>query len=125
MTLTPYEWTLARQLRYNLEALNERPTALITRAQSQALEDRYVLLADLPGVLPEQIEITAEEGLLTLKAERHFESEERSVRLQRRFALPDDADLDAIHARSQHGVLEISVKKIAKSAPRRIQIQAA
>lgn len=125
MTLTPYDWTLARELRRNLEVLNERPTALIPRVESQALEDRYVLRADLPGVRPEQIEITAEDGVLTLKAERNFEGEERSVHLQRRFALPEDADLDAIQARSQHGVLEISVNKVAKSAPRRIQIQAA
>jgi HSP20 family protein len=125
MTLIPYDWTLARELRRNLDVLTERPTALIPRVDSQALEDRYVLRADLPGVRPENIEITAAEGVLTVKAQRHFPSEQRSVPMQRRFSLPEDADVDAIQARSQHGVLEISVSKVAKAAPRRIQIEAA
>lgn len=124
MTLTPFTATLVRQLRQDLAA-QPYPTALIPRVESQTLDDRYVLRADLPGVAPEDIEITAAEGVLTLNAQRRLSDQDGSLPPQRRFVLPDDADLDAIHARCQHGVLEISVRKTPKATPRRIVVEAA
>ena len=124
MTLTPFTASLVRQLQRDFER-DTPPTALIPRVESQTLSDRYVLRADLPGVAPEDIDITAADGVLTLNAKRQLGGEQGSLELQRRFSLPEDADLEAIHARSQHGVLEITVNKIAKSAPRRITVQAA
>lgn len=124
MTLTPFAATLVRQLQRDLE-VDSHPTTLSPRMESETFGDRYVLRADLPGVAPEDIEVTAADGVLTLNAQRHLGSEQRSLRLQRRFSLPEDADLETIHARSQHGVLEITVNKIPKTAPRRITVQAA
>lgn len=120
MTLAQYEWNL-------LNRLNERnPVALIPRVEVSEQADSYLLRADLPGVLPADIEITTEEGVLTLKAERKsFADAGLAVRLQRRFALPQDADVEQISARSQHGVLEIRIAKLAKLQPRRIQVEAA
>ena len=97
---------------------------------------RYVLRADLPGVAPADIEITTHDGVLTLRAERRADPtladaeivgrpERYTGTFLRRFTLPEDADTDAISARSAHGVLELTIAKQARSQPRRIEIQAA
>lgn len=137
MTLLRYQpWSLVGRLHRELgEAVGERaPVALIPRAESRELPDRYQLRADLPGVQPQDIEITAEDGVLTIKATRKSWAEpsakdagdaEAAWTYQRSFTLPEDANADAIEARSSHGVLEVSVGRQAKVQPRRIQVAAA
>lgn len=98
-------------------------------------KDRFVVRADLPGVNPDDIEVNMENGVLTVSGERN--SEERSEfegvsriervsgRFLRRFTLPETADADAIKARCQNGILEISIPKQAVVQPRRIAVEAA
>ena len=95
-------------------------------------EARYVILADVPGVAPADIEISMDKGVLTIKGERKAEpTAENGTRtrversygsFQRSFALPDSADADAITASGKHGVLEIAIPKKAQAAPRKISI---
>lgn len=95
--------------------------------------DKYVLLADLPGVDPKDIEITMENGMLTIKGERKVEEQENHegyTRLERvrgifhrRFSLPETANVENISARSNNGVLEIYIPKQEKVQPRRITIE--
>lgn len=97
-------------------------------------KDRFVILADLPGVDPKDIEITAENGTLTVRGERKLEKEEeregfrRVERVRgtfyRRFSLPDSADTGSIKARGKDGVLEITLPKHEKVQPRKIEVQA-
>lgn len=96
-------------------------------------EDRYVLHADLPGVDPDAIDITLENGMLTIRGERTNEAEQRTHafrrierttgRFFRRFSLPDSADADRVTATGRHGVLEISIPKHEKVQPRRITVK--
>ena len=96
-------------------------------------QDRFVILADLPGVNPDSIDVTMENGVLTLKGERKSEkTEEREgyKRVERargtfyrRFSLPDTADADKIEANSKDGVLEITIPKMEKVQPRRISVK--
>ena len=93
---------------------------------------RFVILADIPGVDPKDIEVHMEKGILSIKGERKSESSaqgagftrvERSHGLfYRRFALPDSADAENITAAGKHGVLEISIPKKPETTPRRINI---
>ena len=95
----------------------------------------FVLRADLPGVAPEDIEITLNDQVLTLKGSRGpstlrdtaqpRRSERASGRFLRRFTLPASIDGDAIEARSVHGTLEITVPKLPELQPRRIAVDAA
>jgi len=97
-------------------------------------DQRYVIHADVPGVKPEDIEVSMEAGVLTIKGRRHSEtSEERegykrvervSGGFFRRFSLPDTADAESISAKSKHGVLEIAIPKQAKVLPKRIKVEA-
>ncbi|MGA7295938.1 MAG: Hsp20/alpha crystallin family protein [Rhodanobacteraceae bacterium] len=95
----------------------------------------FVILADIPGVEPKDIEINMDKGILTIRGERRNESSEDGenyTRVERshgvfyrRFALPDSADAEGIKATGKHGVLEISIPKKPESTPRRISIDAA
>ena len=94
--------------------------------------DRFVLYADLPGIDPDDIEVSMDKGLLTIRGERSSESSsetERYARIERRygsfhrrFALPDSADPEGIEARGRNGVLEIVIPKRPETSPRRIQV---
>lgn len=94
--------------------------------------DRFVLYADLPGIDPEDIEVSMDRGMLTIRGERRSEDtreterfsriERRYGSFHRRFALPDSADPEGIEARGHNGVLEISIPKRPEKSPRRIQV---
>ncbi|NNE36771.1 MAG: Hsp20/alpha crystallin family protein [Gammaproteobacteria bacterium] len=111
----------------NIEVSDWRPAVDIKEEK-----ERYVIHADLPGVEAKDIDITMENGILTLKGERKMDKEEqhdgykRVERVRgtfyRRFSLPDTADTDNIGANSRDGVLEITVPKHAKVQPRRITV---
>lgn len=96
---------------------------------------RFILYADIPGVDPKDIEITMENGVLTIKGERMSLREEKKegyTRVERsqgtfyrRFALPDTADPERISAKGKHGVLEIVIPKreIAKSKKIKVELK--
>jgi HSP20 family protein len=99
--------------------------------------DRFELLVDLPGVDPKAVEITLDNGVLTLAGERRDKAQlegkngggpqqQRSERLlgrfHRRFLLPDTVDGEKVKATGSDGVLEISIPKQPKAQPRRISV---
>lgn len=95
-------------------------------------DGRFVILADLPGIDPDEVEIMMDKGILSIKGERKSEAEQHGERysrierrygmFHRRFALPDSADPEAITARGHNGVLEISIPKRPETTPRRIHV---
>ncbi len=98
-------------------------------------DKRFMILVDVPGVDPSEIEVSMDKSILTIKGERKVDSEENGSKLtrqervygtfHRRFALPESADADSISAHGKHGVLEISIPKKPETTPRRITINAA
>lgn len=120
----------------NLGQYDEDATPAIdwTPSVDVAEEDgRYVLHADVPGVDPKEIEVTLEDGVLTIRGERRVEKsvdekgfrriERVSGKFYRRFSLPDTADAEKITAESKNGVLELVIPKQAKVQPRRITVK--
>lgn len=98
-------------------------------------DDRFELYMDLPGVDPKSVDITLEDGVLTVSGERtrgeadgdkgELRRNERSQgRFYRRFVLPDTVDSDRVQATNKHGVLELTIPKQAKALPRRIKVAA-
>ena len=88
---------------------------------------------ELPGMKPEQVEITAENGLLTIRGEKQSERKEgdegryhvveRSYgTFMRTFTLPQGVDENQIQAEFKDGVLSIRIPKAALPQPKRIQI---
>lgn len=95
--------------------------------------DRFVVIADLPGVKKDDIQISLEQNILTLKGERQFEKSEhkngysRRERVQgqfyRRFSLPQTANDEKISAKYTHGVLEITIPKKEPAVEKKIEIK--
>ena len=97
-------------------------------------DNRFLIIADVPGVDPDDIEVHMENGILSIKGERREEHEdekegykriERSYgSFHRRFTLPDTADAEGISAKSRHGSLEITIPKRAEvTKTRRITVE--
>lgn len=147
MSLVRYEpWGLLNQLRGEMDRLfdNRLPrygddrdqlatSDWVPAVDIREEENRYVIHADVPGVDPSDIDVNMEDGVLSIKGQRHSETmDEREgykrverVRgsFYRRFSLPDTADADAISAKCKDGVLEIVIPKQAKVLPKRIAVQ--
>lgn len=94
-------------------------------------EKHYVLLAEIPGVSSEDIEITFENNNLILKGEKKSSAksednfhrvETRSGSFTRSFSFPQHIDSEAIKAKNTDGVLEITIPKKESSLPRKIVI---
>ena len=96
-------------------------------------DDAFTILADIPGVDPKDIEISMDKGVLSIKGERKSEKVEekenyRRVERQRgqfyrRFTLPESADADKIEAKSEHGVITITIPKQEVAVSRRIEVK--
>jgi HSP20 family protein len=108
-----------------------------TRAWAPALDisegkDAYGVTVELPGVKLDDLEITLEDGLLTIQGERHFandSSEEQFHRVERSsgafrraITLPAHVMADEVEASMEDGVLRILVPKAEEAKPKRIQV---
>ena len=95
-------------------------------------EDHFVLKADLPGLGEGDVNIEVQDGTLTISGERKAEHQERQegyYRVERAFGsfsrslqLPKGIDPEAVTARFDRGVLEVSIPKPEERKPRRIEI---
>ena len=98
-------------------------------------EDAYYIDVDLPGVKKEDVEISVDENLLTIKGKRETKEElekEDYYRIEsaygtfsRSFTLPEKVDVEKIEAKSDDGVLEIVIPKlkVIKESTKKIQIK--
>ena len=96
-------------------------------------DDQFLIFADVPGVDAKDIDVSMENGILTIKGKRETESKEEKEGYKRverskgsfyrRFSLPDSADPDKIAAKSNNGVLEITIPKHEVVKPRKITVK--
>ncbi|HEX6058977.1 MAG TPA: Hsp20/alpha crystallin family protein [Gemmatimonadaceae bacterium] len=98
-------------------------------------ENALVLELEIPGVSPEQVEVTAENGVLTIRGEKRSERREDDEKrrwhlversygaFHRAFQLPKGVDEGQIEASFDQGVLTVRVPKSALPQPRRIEIR--
>jgi len=141
MTVIRYEpWALVSRLQKDIDRLFTAPqTAADSGAWLPPVDiheepNQFVLSVDLPGVDPKAVEITSDKGVLIIRGKREEPAradresrriERTSGEFQRRFSLPESADTQNIRAKSAHGVLEISIPKVAEVQPQRIAVEAA
>lgn len=112
-------------------ALAPRAAAARPAMDLIAYEDRVELIADLPGLSREDIDLQYVDGALTVRAERNLDvpedgrvvRRERAARtFSRSFALGDDVDVEAIQATMKDGVLRITLPKSERARPRQIEV---
>ena len=96
----------------------------------RANEDEIVFFADVPGVKQADLEITLDDGVLTVKGQRRYEGHNKEKvwlgraygAFQRSFTLPDTVDPERLSADLADGVLTIRVAQTPKAKPRKITI---
>ncbi len=98
-------------------------------------EGEYLITAEIAEVPKENLNITVQDGVLTLSGERRKEKQDEGERMHRverqfgsfarRFALPEDADDQAIRAESRDGIVRIHIPKhkVVQPQARQIQVQ--
>lgn len=97
-------------------------------------DDEIVVKAEVPGVAPEEIDISVDDNHLVISGEKKQESEEKEknyYRVERSYgsfrrsvALPSGVDVEKIKASSKDGVLSVSIPKGAGQKSRKIEIEA-
>lgn len=93
----------------------------------------YLLRLEIPGVNPDDVEVTLAGDTLTVRGEKRIEqqntdqtwclTERLAGRFERSFRLPAPASAQEIEAEARHGVLAIRVMKAAEAQPRKIAIR--
>lgn len=133
-----------KQLQREMDRLFKSPTTLddtsnvvggdwVPAVDIKEEDDKFVVHADIPGVAPSDIEVSTENGMLTIKGERKHESKEEKDNYKRiersygsfyrRFSLPDNTDQDKISATGNNGVLEITIPKVEIRKPHKIAVK--
>jgi HSP20 family protein len=111
---------------------SSRPSANVLPVDVLEHEDKMIVRASVPGMHPENIDVSIEDNVLTLKGETHSESEHKEAKVYRReistgsftrsIRLPEDLDLDNANAEFSHGLMTITIPRQEK--PRRtIKVQ--
>lgn len=95
--------------------------------------DSFVVEAELPGVDPREIDVSIDEGILTVKGERKLESEVKEENyhrveraygtFQRSMRLPSEVEADKVKAEYDGGVLKVTVPKTEPKKPKSIPIE--
>ncbi len=99
------------------------------------LGDKLMVRMDLPGVDPDQVEVTVQDNTLLVNGMRSFPYDAEGIRWMRRgifygdftqrLALGKGLDLDKIGARFDNGVLELTIPYSEEVAPKKIAIESA
>ncbi len=95
-----------------------------------ASDNEVVFVCDVPGIKQDDLEVTLENHVLTIKGTRKFEGKENEQVMlgraygsfNRSYTLPEYVDAENLTARLADGVLTIRIPKQAKAKPKRIQI---
>lgn len=97
------------------------------------VDDKLVIEADLPGFTPKDVDISVEQGILTIEANRTDKTdqnkgeahikERRYHHLVRRFTLPSAYNADEVDASIKNGVLTLTLPKREEVKPRKIEVK--
>ena len=95
--------------------------------------DAMRIMAEVPGVRPEDVKISLEGNVLTIHGTKQQAAEERTERVhryertygvfERTFTLPATVDANKIKASYEQGVLTVTLPKMAEARPRQIQVE--
>ena len=125
-------WALGQGSQQQGVAANSTP-AWAPALDISERKDAYLVTVELPGVEADDLQVTLEDGLLTIQGERHFahdSSEQQFHRVERRYGvfrrsitLPAHVMAEGIEASADNGVLQILVPKMEEATPKRIQVR--
>lgn len=105
----------------------------VPRTDVRESEVGYLIDVDLPGLSAEQVNVEIKEGVLEISGQREGAEEAEGERLvrserlsgtfQRRFEFSEQVDAEKVSAEFKNGVLSLTVPKVEKELPRKIEIK--
>lgn len=129
---------LVRSMNERWPLFNDEESNVVTSEWMPAVDiveedNQFVIKADIPGVDPKDIQVSMDNGMLSIKGERKTEKKEKGNGFRRvecshgmfyrRFSLPESADPEKISAKGKNGVLTITLGKREAAKPKLISIQ--
>lgn len=117
-----------------VSAVRARRAPQAPRVDVRETREAFEVVADLPGVDRDRIEVTVEKDVLTIVGRPHLEDPPASRRVygrdpaseyRRVFTLGEAIDRDGIRASLERGVLRLTLPKARSVLPRKIQVRAA
>lgn len=100
------------------------PKFIKPKVDASEADDKLKFTVELPGLEPDQIDVSIEDGVLIIEGQRETESEEKrknyylkersSQQYYRSFTLPDDVEAGKVSAKCKNGLLTISIPRKAK-----------
>lgn len=103
------------------------------RVDISETDKEFIIKAEIPEVSKENVKVTVENGILTLRGERKKEKEEKGKKFHRveryygcfsrSFTLPDNVDQSRIDASFKGGMLNLTVPKTSAQKPKSIEVE--
>ena len=122
---------------------DQRPTALFKdenrinwspQVDLAESEEAFQVVVDIPGVNPDNIDISLNNGILTIRGRSDSSDEIKENSYTRRerhrgtflrqFNLPESVDAETVSAKSAHGVLTVSIPKTSPARPIKVAVEA-
>jgi HSP20 family protein len=126
-------WPLGSSLHGELAGDEPRAQVDFPRVDAKENDERLLVVAELPGLKREEIQVTVHDGALTISGERKNETEEKGEGYLRReisrgsfkrtFVLPETVDVEKIDAKYEDGVLKIEFPKVEEAKPKQIDVK--
>ncbi len=137
VTLRPFDrlwnWDFDEFGENLLDLGSQKEGSWIPRVETYEKDGNYVMKTDLPGVEPKDVQVTVENGCLTIQGERKMDREvkEKQIRrrelfygsFQRTLAVPEGVKTDQMKAKYHDGVLEITAPLEKKVLPKKIEVE--
>jgi len=94
-------------------------------------EDAFVVKAELPGVDKDDVSVTIEDGVMTIKGEKRTETKDKKRHrvecsygsFVRSFTLPQSSTADKVVAEYKNGILHLTIPKSEEAKPRQIEVK--
>ncbi len=149
MNISRFEpWSLVNVLHRDLDGISARRFTLADNDKSNKHvanwipavdiieeKEQFVLYADIPGVKPDDINVSMEKGILSISGQRSANTDEEGDDVRKRerntgifyrqFTLPESANGEEISAASDLGTLKVIIAKQAQVKSRRIMVNSA
>jgi HSP20 family protein len=105
----------------------------VPRVDIAETDKEFIIKADLPEIKKEEVSVTVDKGVLTLRGERKQEKEEKDKKFHRierlygsftrSFTLPANVDETKVDAAFKDGILQLTIPKTKETKPKEIEVK--